>query len=133
MFQKIIFLPLVARILLALLFILAGINKIGGFAGTSGYIASKGLPVPDVLAVLTIIVEIGGGALLVIGYRTRWAALALAVFSILAALIFHNFWTMQGAAANLNQVQFMKNLSIAGGMLALVYFGAGPLAADRSK
>ena len=69
---------LVGRILLALIFIMSGFNKIGGFEGTAGYIASKGLPMPQVLAAATILVELGGGILLVVGWKARWAALAIA-------------------------------------------------------
>jgi len=125
--------PLVARVLLAALFILAGITKIMTFAGTTGYIASKGLPAPQVLAVLTILLEICGGLCLVLGFMTRLAALALAAFAIASAVLFHNFWAMEAAQAGVNQIMFMKNLSIAGGMLMLVYFGAGPLAIDKKR
>lgn len=131
MLDKIILFPLLGRILFAVLFIPAGISKVTGFAGTSGYIASKGLPAPDVLAVLTIIVEIGAGLLLLVGWKARWAALALAVFTILAAVLFHNFWAMEGAAVGPQRINFMKNLAIAGGLFAFTFFGAGPLSVDR--
>ncbi len=131
MLNKIIIFPLLGRILIAVLFIPAGITKITGFAGTSGYIASKGLPVPDVLAVLTIIVEIGVAAALLVGWKTRWAALALAVFTLLAAVLFHNFWAMEGDVVGPQRINFMKNLAIAGGLFAFTFFGAGPLSVDR--
>src|SRR5688500_4196378 len=84
---------LVGRLLLAAIFVMSGFSKIGGFEGTAGYIAGKGLPIPQVLAALTIAIELGGGILLVLGWKSRWAALAIAVFTLLAALIFHNYWT----------------------------------------
>ena len=83
---------LLARILLAGIFILSGWSKIAGFEGTAGYIASKGLPMSQVLAALAIVVELGGGLLLLVGWKARWAALAIAVFTLLAAFLFHNYW-----------------------------------------
>jgi putative oxidoreductase len=123
---------LVGRILLAVIFIISGFGKIPGFEGTAGYIASKGLPMPQVAAVLTIVVEVGGGVLLAIGYRARWAALALAVFTLLAALIFHNFWAVEAAQKMSQQIQFLKNLAIAGGMLMVFAFGPGRFSVDKS-
>jgi putative oxidoreductase len=132
MLKGLFFLPLLGRIMLAALFIPAGINKAMNFAGTSGYIGSKGLPVPDVLAALTIALEIGGGILLVIGFLTRWVSLALAIFCVLTAVIFHAFWAMQPPGAAMQQIMFMKNIAIAGGFLGFAYFGAGPLSVDRN-
>ena len=86
-------LALIGRILLAWLFIPAGWSKLGaGFAGTVGDIASKGLPMPEVLAVAALVVEIGAGIALLIGFQTRWAALLLALFTLGAAVFFHNYW-----------------------------------------
>lgn len=123
---------LVGRILLAALFIISGFGKIGGFEGTAGYIASKGLPMPQVLAALTIVVELGGGILLAVGFKARWAALAIAVFTLLAAVLFHNFWTVDGPARMGEFNNFWKNISIVGGMLMVVAFGPGRLSIDRS-
>lgn len=124
---------LVGRILLGLLFILAGLAKIGDFNGTVGYVGSGGLPMPSVVAALTIAVELGGGLLLVFGLFTRWAALALAVFSVLSAIVFHNFWASPEAARMMQNTQFLKNLSIAGGMLVLAAFGPGALSVDAKR
>jgi len=118
---------LIGRILLAVIFILSGFSKIGGFAGTAGYIASKGLPMASVLAALTIVVELGGGLALATGFLARWAALALAVFSVLAAVIFHNFWAVPPEQVMMQNINFMKNISIAGGMLMVFAFGPGSL------
>ena len=123
---------LVGRLLLAALFIISGFGKIGGFEGTAGYIASKGLPMPQVLAALTILVELGGGILLAVGFKARWAALAIAVFTLLAAVLFHNFWTVDGPARMGEFNNFWKNISIVGGMLMVVAFGPGRLSIDRS-
>jgi putative oxidoreductase len=118
---------LVGRILLGLLFVLSGFGKIDGFAGTAGYIASKGLPLPELLAALTIVVELGGGLALVVGAFTRQAALALAGFTLLAAFVFHAFWAVPDAKAMMEQISFMKNLAIAGGLLVLAAFGPGSM------
>jgi putative oxidoreductase len=124
---------LVGRILLGLMFVLSGFGKIGGFDGTVGYIASKGLPMPAVLAALTILVELGGGLCLVFGVFTQWAALALAGFTLLAAFIFHDFWAAPEAQKTMQNIQFMKNLSIAGGMLVLAAFGPGGISIDARR
>jgi putative oxidoreductase len=124
--------PLVGRILLAAIFIWAGLGKIAGFAGTVGYIQSVGLPAAQLLAVLTIVVELGAGLLLVLGWKARWAAAALFVFSFLAGVFFHAFWASAPEQAYMQQVQFMKNLAIMGGMLYVVVYGSGPLSLEQS-
>ena len=122
---------LVGRILLAFMFILSGFGKITGFDGTVGYIGTK-LPMPQVVAVLTILVELGGGILLAVGFQARWAALALAGFTILAGLLFHNFWAVEAAQKMGQQINFLKNVSIAGGMLMVFAFGPGRYSVDKS-
>lgn len=122
--------PLLGRILIALLFIPAGMSKISGFAGTVGYIASKGLPMPQVLAAGTIVVELLVGLALLIGFKARWAALILAVFTLLAAFLFHNFWAMPPEQQQMQSINFFKNLAIVGGLLFVAAFGAGPLSLD---
>ena len=126
-------LALVGRILLALMFVLAGISKLGGFAGTVGYIGSKGLPMPAVLAALTIVLELGGGLALVFGFCTRWVALAMGLFTLLVSVIFHNYWTMSDAMQMTNQLMFMKNMGVAGGMFMVAAFGAGALSLDARR
>ncbi|WP_298726323.1 DoxX family protein [uncultured Ferrovibrio sp.] len=126
--------PLVGRILIALLFIPAGIGKISGFEGTVGYIASKNLPLPEVAAVGTIIVEVLVALALLIGFKARWAALILAAFTVAAAVLFHNYWAMSDAAmAGTNKIMFYKNLAITGGLLFIAAFGPGPLSFDRRR
>ena len=126
-------LALTGRILLALIFITSGFSKIGGFDGTVGYIASKGLPMPAVIAALTILVELGGGLAIALGFMTRWAALALALFTLLAAVIFHTYWAVPAEQVMMQQINFWKNVSIAGGFLALAAFGPGAISVDARR
>ena len=126
-------LALVGRLLLALLFLPAGISKIGGFAGTVGYIASKGLPMPSVAAVIAIIVEIVGAVALIAGFGTRWAALALAGFTLIATFLFHNFWAMPAGQVMVQQLMFFKNIAVVGGLLVLAAHGAGAWSLDAKR
>jgi putative oxidoreductase len=122
---------LVGRLMLAAIFIISGFNKIGGFEGTAGYIASKGLPLPQVLTAATILVELGGGILLALGWKARWAALAIAVFSLLSGFLFHNYWTFPAAERMTQFNSFWKNVAVAGGMLMVLAFGPGRYGVDR--
>jgi putative oxidoreductase len=124
---------LVGRILLALMFVLAGVDKIGGFEGTAAYIASKGLPVASVLAGLTIVLEVVAGLALMVGYKARWAALLLAGFTLLATLIFHNYWAMPAEQQMVQSLMFMKNLSVTGGLLMVFALGAGGWSLDGDR
>jgi putative oxidoreductase len=126
-------LALIGRILLALMFVPAGFSKIGGFAGTVGYATSAGLPLPEVGVALAIVIELIGGLMLLVGFKTRWAALALALFTVVASLFFHNFWAMPEAQKMMQQLMFMKNLSIVGGLLAFATFGAGRFSLDAKR
>lgn len=116
---------LVGRILLAAIFVSSGFQKIGGFAGTAGYIASKGLPLPEVGAAIAIAVEIVAGIALIVGFKARWAALALAIFTLATALLFHNYWTLPADKQFVDMLMFWKNLAITGGLLIVFAFGAG--------
>ena len=122
---------LVGRILLALIFITSGWGKISGFEGTVGYIASKNLPLPQLGAIIAIVVELGGGILLAIGYKARWAALVIAIFTLAAGVLFHNYWAVEAAQKMGQQINFWKNVSIAGGMLMVFAFGPGAWSLDR--
>jgi len=126
-------LALAARILLALMFVLAGFSKLAGFEGTVGYIASKGLPLPQVGAAIALLVEIVGGIALIVGWNARWAAAVLAVFTAAASVIFHNFWAVPADQAMVQNLMFMKNVSVVGGLLAIVAFGAGALSLDAKR
>lgn len=124
----------IARILLALMFVLAGFGKLTGLEGTAGYIASKGLPAPMLLAVAAGVVELVAGVLLIIGWQARWAALALAAFTLVASVIFHNYWAMPASQQMTQQLMFMKNMAVVGGLLLVFAFGAGVLSLDaRSR
>ena len=125
--------PLAGRILIALIFIMSGFGKITGFDGTVGFIASKGLPLPQLAALGAIVVELGGGILLVAGWKARWAAAAMFVFTAVAALIFHNFWGVPAAEAQNQMIHFMKNVSMLGGLLYVVVYGSGPLSLDGGQ
>jgi len=118
--------PVIGRILIALLFIPAGIHKITGFEGTAGYMASKGLPLAEVLLVFTILVELGGGLMILLGWRAREAALILALFLIPVTVVFHGYWNIEDAAQqSAQQIAFYKNLAILGGALFIAAFGPG--------
>ena len=123
-------LSLVGRLLMAVLFLPTGINKIAGFASTVGYIASKGAPVPEVAAIIAIIVEVGGGLALILGFKARWAALALAAFTLVATVMFHNYWTFPAEQQMMQQLMFMKNVAVIGGLLTLAAWGAGAWSVD---
>jgi len=119
---------LIARILLAAIFILAGLNKFGNIAGTAGYIGSVGLPLPMVLAWLTAIFEVVAGIAILIGFKTQLTCYALAAFCIVSALIFHNNFGDQTQF-----ILFMKNIAMAGGFLALSVAGAGSISVDAKR
>lgn len=117
--------PLVGRVLLAAIFILSGVGKIYAPEATRGYIGQAGLPFPQLAFLGAVALEIGGGLLLVVGYKTRLAAIVLAVFSVATALIFH------GAISDQNQfIHLLKNFAIAGGLLQIAAFGGGSLSVD---
>jgi putative oxidoreductase len=124
-------LALVGRLLLAAMFIYAGFGKIGGFEGTAGYIASKGLPLPQLVAAGTIALELVAGLMLAVGWKARWAAFALAAFTVAASLIFHAFWDVPAAAFGTERLFFLKNMAITGGLLMVIAFGAGGWSVDR--
>lgn len=118
------------RLLLAILFVPAGFGKIGGFAGTVGYITSHGLPLPQLDAVIAIVVELGLGLALLVGFKTRWTALILAIYTVAAGIFFHNYWDAPSAQVMMQQINFYKNLAIAGGLLSFAVWGAGGWSLD---
>jgi putative oxidoreductase len=117
-------LNIAARLLMAHIFILSGFTKISGYAGTAGYMEKMG--VPGILLPLVILTELGGGLLLLFGFKAKWAAFALAGFSIVSALIFHS-----NLGDQMQMINFMKNLAIAGGLLMVVQYGAGKPSIDQ--
>lgn len=124
---------LVGRLLLAWMFVPAGFSKIGGYAGTVGYATSAGLPLPEVGVAIAIVIELIGGLMLLVGFKTRWAALALAVFTAVASFFFHNYWAMPEAQQMMQKLMFTKNLAIVGGLLAFAAFGPGAFSIDGRK
>lgn len=121
---------LLGRLLIAAIFVWAGYGKIGGFDGTVTRIGGVGLPFSNIVAMATIAVELGGALLLVIGYKARWVALGLALFCLAAAVLFHNFWASPAAQLVNQQIHFLKNLAMAGGLLFVFAHGAGRYSAD---
>ncbi len=120
----------VGRLLLALMFILSGIGKLGNIQGTAAFIASGGLPVPTLLATAVGTLELFGGLALVLGYQVRLAGLALGLFTVAASVVFHAWWSAPADQQFVTQLLFMKNISVAGGMLLVSALGAGPLSID---
>jgi putative oxidoreductase len=104
-----------------------------GFAGTAGYIGSVGLPLPEVAAAVAILVEVGGGLALIAGFGTRFAAIALALFTLVATFAFHNYWAMPADKVMIQQLMFFKNIAVVGGLLALAALGAGKLSLDGRR
>ena len=119
------YLPVLGRVLLAVLFVMSGISKLTDPAGTIGYIQSAGLPLPNIAYGIALTVELLGGILLIVGYRTRLVALILAVFTVAAAIGFHAHFADQN-----QMIHFMKNIAITGGLLQIVAFGAGAFSLD---
>lgn len=126
-------LAFVGRLLIAALFLPAGIAKISGFAGTVGYIASVGLPAPTIAAAAAVILEIVGGIALLVGLGTRYAALALAFFTLVASFIFHAYWAVPADQTFVTQLLFFKNIAVAGGLMAIAAFGAGGWSLDARR
>jgi putative oxidoreductase len=123
---------LLARIFIAALFLVAGARKVLGYAGTVGYLTKLGFPAADAFAVIAIIIEIGAGLMLVLGWRTRWAAWILIVFVAVATAMAHRFWQFD-AAQQINQLNhFLKNIAVIGGLLFVVSFGPGRMSVDKS-
>lgn len=125
--------PLIGRILMSVVFILAGIGKIRGFSGEEMFVASKHLPLPAVALGIAMIVELIGGLAILTGFYTRFAAWIVFLYLIPTTLMFHNFWAMQGADQQNNMVHFEKNLAIMGGLLFLATFGAGRFSIDAAR
>ena len=123
---------LVGRILLSLVFLVAGVRKAMAYAATVGYFTKLGMPMPEVMVVLAIILEVGGAALLIVGWKARYAAWALAIFTLIATLMAHRFWEFD-AAQQVNQMNhFLKNFAIIGGMMFIASCGPGSISVEKS-
>jgi putative oxidoreductase len=125
--------PLVGRVLLVLIFIIAGFGKITGFDGTVGYMQAYNMPMPQVLAVLAIIIELGGGIMVAVGWKARWGAAALFIFVLVASFIFHAFWAVPADQMQMQRIMFLKNLSMMGGLLYVIVYGSGPASVDKNR
>jgi len=124
---------LVGRILLSLVFLIAGYRKLMGVAASAGYFAKLGFPMPEVLVWVAIAVELGGAILLIVGWKTRWAALLLALFTLIATFAAHRFWEFDAAQYANQMNHFLKNLAIVGGMVILAATGPGALSVDGRR
>jgi putative oxidoreductase len=118
--------PFIGRILIGLPFAMSGLSKLAAFGPTTAMIGAAGLPLPPLAFAVAVAVELGGGLLLILGYRVRLAALALAAFSIATALSFHTNFADQD-----QMIHFLKNVMMAGGLLQIAAFGAGALSIDN--
>ncbi len=124
---------LLARTMLAALFLVSGVRKITGYAGTLGYMTKFGVPMVEALLVLTIVVEIAGGLMLIFGYKARFAAALLALFVLIVTPIFHAFWAVEPAQFGNQLNHFLKNASVVGGLLYVLAFGAGSISIDERR
>jgi putative oxidoreductase len=122
--------PVVARVLLAAIFLASGVVKLADPGTTAEHMASYGFPAFPPLAVAAGLVEVGGGALVLLGFRARWGALGLIALLVPATLIFHNPIGLDGTDAQMQTVHAMKNLAIIGGLLAVAAFGSGAFSLD---
>lgn len=122
--------PLIGRILLCILFLLSGTMKLMGWHLMAGMMASKGFPMASVMLAGAVIVEILGGLCVLFGFKARIAAFIMFLYLIPTTCVFHNFWAMQGAARMENEMNFLKNLAIMGGLLMLSAYGPGRLSID---
>ena len=120
------YLPFAGRLLIGLPFAMSGLGKLAAYGPTTAMIAAVGLPVPPLAYAVAVIIELGGGLLLIAGYQTRIVAAALALFSIATALSFHSNFADQN-----QMIHFLKNVMMAGGLLQVVAFGAGAISLDN--
>lgn len=127
------FVFLLARLLLGLVFIVSGIGKIEGYDGTVEFAAVSGVPAPQIAVALAAMLEIGLPILLILGWKTRWAALALIVLVLATNGFFHRFWEMEGEGRILNKIMLFKNFAIIGGLALLALAGPGRWSFERKS
>jgi putative oxidoreductase len=118
------------RVLLSLIFLLSAVGKFNDWPGTANMLAAKGLPAADALLSVAVVLEIVGGASVLFGLYARLGAVALLAFMIPVTVIMHNFWAFEGGEQMNEMINFMKNVSITGGILLVLAFGAGPCSID---
>jgi putative oxidoreductase len=124
------FVPVLGRVLLGLIFVLGGYNKLFAIGATATQMASHGLPMASVLIYGVIAFELGGGLMLMFGLLTRWVALALFFYLIALAFIFHGYWAMPAEQMREQRAAFFEHVSMMGGMLYVFVFGAGACSLD---
>ncbi len=122
------YLPFVGRLMIGLPFAMSGLGKLAAYGATTEMISAAGLPLSPLAFGVAVVVELGGGVLLIAGYRARFVAIALAVFSLVAAVSFHNDFADQN-----QMIHFLKNVMMAGGLLQIAAFGAGALSIDNRR
>ena len=123
-------LALLGRMLMSWLFIPAGLGKLTGFAGAVGYATSAGMPMAQAGVAVGLAIELLGGLALLLGFYTRWAALLLAFFTLVATFVFHAYWAVPAEQVAMTQLLFNKNVAVIGGLLAFAAFGGGGWSVD---
>src|SRR5262245_33738598 len=126
-------LALAGRVLLSAIFLMAGAAKFANYAGTAEMMAKHGMPAVPFFLVSAALVELAGGLAVLVGYKARLGALALALFLIPTTLVFHNFWAVEGKEAQEQMQHFMKNVAIMGGLLMVAAQGPGEWSLDARK
>lgn len=124
---------LIGRILLAAVFLVAGVRKLLGVAASAGYLAKLGFPMPEVMVWVSIVIEIGGAVLLITGWHARRAAWLLILFVAIATAMAHRFWEFDAAQYNNQLNHFLKNAAIIGGLLYVAMLGAGGVSLDSRR
>ena len=124
-------LTLIGRVLIALIFAYFGYMKAMNFGGSIGYFAKWGFPLPQVAAALAVIFELGGGILLIVGWKTRWVAWALALYTVVATAVAHRYWSYPPEQAFNQMSHFFKNVSLIGGLIYVAALGPGALSVDK--
>ena len=122
------YLPFIGRLMIGLPFVMSGISKLGAYGATTGMISAVGLPFPPLAFAVAVAVELGGGVLLLAGYRVRFVATAMAVFALATAVSFHSNFADQN-----QMIHFLKNVMMAGGLLQITAFGGGPISLDNRR
>jgi putative oxidoreductase len=122
------FIPLLGRILIAAPFLMSGLGKVFSYGPTTQMISAAGLAPAPLGWLVAVLIEVGGGALLLVGLKARWAALAMALFTLAAAVFFHRNFADQN-----QMIHFLKNVMLAGGLLQICYFGPGPFSVDERR
>jgi putative oxidoreductase len=125
------YLVMLGRVLLSIIFLLSGLGKIMDWNGTAQIMASQGLPLIPLLLAGAIVTELAGGLSVLLGWKARWGALLLFLYLIPTTLIFHDFWAFSGTEMQTQLVNFLKNLSIMGGLLLVAAYDGAALVADR--